>query len=87
MLHPDAEHHTVRFWLDLTRPHGIDDAWGFFRYMPLGAGRVLLTWGALVDVGAGIVRMFFEERLRSAVLSVPERVRGYMTQKHALARH
>lgn len=68
-----------RFWLDPSRPHGIDDAWGFFRLEPFsGAGgepRVLFTYGVLVDVGPGIVRDMFEERLRAALLSVPELVR------------
>lgn len=68
-----------RFWLDPSRPHGIDDAWGFFRLEPFsGAGgepRVLFTYAVLVDVGPGIVRDLFEERLRAALLSVPELVR------------
>lgn len=79
-----------RFWLDRTKPHGIADAWGFFRVAPLwddsgrlgtdgppGARRVLLTYGILVDVGPGIVRDLFEERLRTVVLTVPQRVREY----------
>jgi hypothetical protein len=69
----------VRFWLDPSKPHGIDDAWGFFRYEPFvgpsGEERVLLTYGVLVDVGPGIVRELFEERVRSALLSVPQLVR------------
>jgi carbon monoxide dehydrogenase subunit G len=85
-LRKDRDHRTVRFWLDPGRPHGIDDAWGFFRYDPMADGRTLLTWGALVDVGPGIVRTFFEERLRSAMMSVPDRVRGYLQKGHALAR-
>lgn len=68
-----------RFWLEPSHPHGIDDAWGFFRYQPFvtpaGEERVLLTYGVLVDVGPGVVRELFEERLRSALLSVPQLVR------------
>jgi hypothetical protein len=77
-----------RFWLDATKPHGIADAWGFFRVSPLRVGpagpfgapgtpRVLLTYGILVDVGPGIVRDLFEERLRTLVLTVPQLVRQY----------
>jgi hypothetical protein len=70
-----------RFWLDATKPHGIADAWGFFRVSPLQDGptapRVLLTYGILVDVGPGIVRDLFEERLRTLVLTVPQLVRQY----------
>lgn len=83
-----------RFWLDPTKPHGIADAWGFFRVSPLesdprelaadssamglgGTPRVLLTYGVLVDVGPGIVRDLFEERLRTLALKVPQLVRQY----------
>lgn len=74
----------VRFWLDPSRPHGIDDAWGFFRYEPFiapsGEERVLLTYGVLVDMGPGIVRDLFEERVRAALLSVPQLVRRQVAQ-------
>ncbi|MBX3223728.1 MAG: hypothetical protein KF795_24660 [Labilithrix sp.] len=74
----------ARFWLDPSRPHGIDDAWGFFRYEPFiapsGEARVLLTYGVMVDIGAGIVRDLFEERLRAALLSVPQLVRRQVAQ-------
>ncbi len=77
-----------RFWLDPTKPHGIADAWGFFRVSPVpdsatgadgspGAPHVLLTYGILVDVGPGLVRDLFEERLRTLVLAVPQLVRQY----------
>lgn len=73
-----------RFWLERSRPHGIDDAWGFFRIEPFtGAGgvpRVLLTYAVLVDVGPGLVREFFEERLRAALLSVPQLMRRYVAE-------
>ncbi len=73
----------LRFWLDPTKPHSIENAWGFFRYEPFtdasGAPRVLLTYGVLVDLGPGIVRDLFEERVRGAMLAVPARVRAYLT--------
>ncbi len=77
---PDGR--TVRFWLDPSKPHGIADAWGFFRIQPLpsaqpGVPRVLLTYGAMVDVGPGLVRELFEERVRAAMLTVPTNVRHY----------
>ena len=73
---------SVRFWLDRSRPHGIADAWGFFRVEPLadaadGSPRVLLTYGVLVDLGPGIMRDFFESRIQDGLLSVPERLRSY----------
>lgn len=71
-----------RFWLDQSKPHGIEDAWGYFRLQPVadgptGAPRVLLTYGILVDIGPGLVRDLFEERARQMALTVPQRVRQY----------
>jgi hypothetical protein len=70
-----------RFWLDRSKPHGIEDAWGYFRVEPLADGpngpRVLLTYGILVDVGPGLVRDLFEERLRQLALTVPQILRRY----------
>jgi hypothetical protein len=70
-----------RFWLDRSKPHGIEDAWGYFRLEPLPDGpagpRVLLTYGILVDIGPGLVRELFEERLRQLALTVPQLMRRY----------
>ncbi len=74
----------VRFWLDPSRPHDIVDAWGFFRVDPLpdtGSGvRSLVTYGVLVNLGPGIVRELFEERLRAVMLSVPQILRRYVAE-------
>jgi hypothetical protein len=78
----EAAGSVYRFWLDRSKPHGIEDAWGYFRLEPLsdgpnGAPRVLLTYGILVDVGPGLVRDLFEERLRQLALTVPQHLRQY----------
>jgi hypothetical protein len=76
----------VRFWLDRARPHGIDDASGFFRYETLaptssGKPRVLLTFGIWVDIGPGIVRSLFEGRIQRIILTVPQRLRAYLAER------
>jgi hypothetical protein len=81
-MRTDNEGRRVRFWLDRGRPHDIEDAWGFFRVEPMADGpdggpRVLLTYGILVDLGPGLVRDLFEERIRASILSVPNLVRQY----------
>ena len=74
----------VRFWLETSRLHEIDDAFGYFRIEPFtgprGEQRALLTYAVLVDIGAGIVRDLFEERVRTALLSVPQLVRRYVAE-------
>lgn len=85
-IRKEPERGRVRFWLDLSRPHAIEDAWGFFRYEALEpsdrqAPRTLMVYGALVDLGAGIIRELYEERLRRAMLAVPQLVRKYLARK------
>lgn len=79
----------LRFWMDGSLPHDIDDAWGFFRVTQFtsGAGeaRVLLTYGILVDVGPGLVRELFEEKVRTAMLSVPQRLRRHVAEQRRAA--
>jgi len=73
---------TIRFWLDLNRPHSIEDAWGYFRYQVVSAPgapcRLLVTYGALVDVGPGILRSLYESRVHAAMMTVPQRLRAYV---------
>jgi hypothetical protein len=81
-MRKDDDGRLVRFWVDRSRPHGIDDAWGFFRVTPLpdapdGSPRVLLAYGILVDLGPGLVRDFFESRIQASLLTVPTRLRAY----------
>ncbi|MFO0741348.1 MAG: hypothetical protein U0270_35965 [Labilithrix sp.] len=71
----------ARFWLEPSLPHGIEDAWGFFRWQPWGDNQTLLTYAILVDVGPGIVRDFFEDRFRAALLSVPQHVRRELADR------
>jgi hypothetical protein len=74
----------VRFWLETSRPHEIDDAFGYFRVESVesrtGTPKVLLTYAILVDVGPGIVRNMFEEKVRARLLSVPQLVRRYVAE-------
>jgi hypothetical protein len=75
------EGNVVRFWLDRSRPHGIEDAWGFLRAEPLDTARTLVTYGILIDMGAGLLRSLFEDRVRRLALTVPERVRGLLLER------
>jgi ribosome-associated toxin RatA of RatAB toxin-antitoxin module len=83
-LHRDGNE--VRFWLDRTRPHDIDDAWGFIRAQPLPDGRSLVTWAILVDMGNGMLRDMFESKVQEMALTVPERVKDEMSERTARGR-
>jgi len=73
----------VRFWMDPSRPHDIEDAWGFFRAEPLPNGRTLMTYGILIDMGSGLLRDMFEGRVRELALEVPDHVRDVVLQRIA----
>jgi hypothetical protein len=75
------EGNVVRFWLDANRPHDIEDLWGFFRAEPFDGGRALVTYGILIDIGAGLLRDLFEDRVRELALSVPQRARGVLRER------
>jgi hypothetical protein len=75
----------VRFWLEPSRPHDIEDVWGFLRTEPLEGRRQLVTFGILIDIGAGLMRDLFEERVRGIALTVLDRVRGLLIERRAAA--
>jgi hypothetical protein len=77
----------VRFWLDRRAHHDIDDAFGYFRFTELepsrdGRPRTLLTYAIAIDVGPGIVRDMFEERIRAASLALPRNLVARLSREH-----
>jgi len=75
---------TIRFWLDPSRPHDIKDVWGFFRIRPMPGGRSLITVGAALDLGDGLARMLFEDKIASLMLRAPRHIRAFV-EPRALA--
>jgi hypothetical protein len=65
----------VRFWLDPSKPHSVDDLWGFFRATRYDDQHSLVAVGALVNLGPGVLRMLFEERVQRSILRMPNRIR------------
>ncbi|UQA62425.1 SRPBCC family protein [Polyangium aurulentum] len=73
----------VRFWMDPGRPHDIGDCWGFFRVDPAKDGRTLLTYGALLHLEFGLIKLLFEEKIRGYALQTPALVRSYVEERRA----
>jgi hypothetical protein len=63
-----------RFWIDQHGDNDLADGWGFLRLTPLPAGKTLVTWGVLFDVGEGVTRALFEAKMQRAALDVPRRL-------------
>jgi hypothetical protein len=77
--------HVVRFWLDPSEPHGIDDAWGYFRATRYDDEHSLVSVGALVNLGPGLIRMLFEQRIQRSILRMPNRIRDTVEHRHPVA--
>ncbi|HTA93097.1 MAG TPA: SRPBCC family protein [Polyangiaceae bacterium] len=74
----------LRFSLDPTRPHDIEDVFGFFRVEPFGEGQSLVTVGAALNLGSGVASLFFSDAIERVVLSAPRQIREYV-EPHAFA--
>jgi hypothetical protein len=74
----------VRFWLDPSEPHSIDDVWGFFRATRYDDQYSLISVGALVDLGTGVIRMLFEERIARSILRTPNRIRDTVERTYGI---
>jgi hypothetical protein len=75
----------LRFWLDQKAPHDLRDVWGFFRVKPFGPGRTLLSVGAAVDLGDGLLRPLLEGKVRRAVLSSVTGIRDFVEPRRLAA--
>ena len=75
----------LRFRLDPTRPHGIHDVWGYLRARPFGRHHSMVTVAVALDVGPGMFRALFEERIQRVILGTPRQIRDYL-EPRALAR-
>jgi len=69
---------TIRFWMDPAQPHDIRDVWGFFRVQALPQGRALVTVAAALDLGDGLARLLFEDRIASMMLHAPRKIRAFV---------
>jgi hypothetical protein len=78
VLEQTADGNAIRFWLDPTRPHDIRDVWGFFRVERFGRDRTLVTVAAALDLGPGLTRALFEERVQRSILKTPLRIRSFV---------
>lgn len=74
----DAERDELRFWLDRARPHDIADVWGYFRVRRFDRDRSLITVAVALDVGPGLVRMFFEQRIQRLILATPRHIKDFV---------
>jgi hypothetical protein len=72
----------IRFWLDRSEPHDVDDAWGFLRADPWSkpqwiaamhapGPRSVITWGVLMRIDAAPLRRQLSQTIREYVMETP----------------
>lgn len=75
---------TIRFWLDPSRAHDISDVWGYFRVSAAPGGRALITVGVALDLGDGLARLLFEDKIARLLLRAPRQIRAFL-EPHSLS--
>jgi hypothetical protein len=73
----------VRFWMDPSFKHDLEDCWGYFKVQPLSSNTSMLTYGAALNLGFGFARMFFETQIQEYSMRTPELVRQYVEGRAA----
>lgn len=86
-LRIDAAHRDLAFALDATYPHDIDAAYGFFRIQPYRQGRTIVVFGGMLDIGDGLARLLFEERIHYWALRVPQELKRWVESPEGRRRY
>jgi hypothetical protein len=86
LMSPDAAHGRLPFHLDHTQPSAISDAYGELRVSPFGAGRSVVSFAIMVDVGDGLWAGLLRGEIHKWLLRVPEQLARYMTKQKRLGR-
>jgi hypothetical protein len=73
----------VRFHLDRSRRHDIDDVYGYFKVRRYDDRRSLVTVAAAVDIGSSFTTMLFGKHVQQVILSTPNVMRAYFARMEA----
>lgn len=74
----DQDRRDMTFVVDDSRPHDLDAAWGFYSVRPHAAGRTLLTYGVMADVGDGMLATLLGGSLQEWMLKAPWMVKRFV---------
>jgi hypothetical protein len=71
----------VRFWIDGRFRRDIADARGWFRLEPIPGDRTLISYVIMIDLGPGLFKRLFEDKIRNSALRPPLLVRRYFDNR------
>ncbi len=78
-LSPDGRPGELGFRLDRSRPHDIDDVYGYFKVERFDDERSVVTVAAAVDVGSSLTIFLFGKKVQDVILSTPHAMRDYFS--------
>ena len=77
----------LRFWLDPSRPHDVRDVFGYVRVTPFGPEKSLVTLAVALDMGPGIARALFSDRIERMILRAPAKIRDFVEPVRLTSAH
>jgi hypothetical protein len=86
-LVPSDKPGELTFQMDRSRPHDIDDVYGYFKVERFDDKRSLVTVAAAVDVGSDFTNLLFGKRVQEVILSTPYAMRTYFARTEPGSSH
>lgn len=74
----DPEKRVMMFRLDHSQGHEIRAGWGFLRVRPWKGGKAIVSFGAMVDIGDGVLVSIIRAAVRKDLLRIPANFKGYV---------
>jgi hypothetical protein len=85
-LSPDGRPGELGFHMDRSRPHDIDDVYGYFKVERVDDQHSIVTVAAAVDVGSSFTEFLVGKKVQDVILSTPHAMRDYFARSEAKAR-
>ena len=74
----DHDKRAMMFRLDHSQGHELRAGWGFLRVRPWKGGKTLVSFGAMVDIGDGVLVSIIRPAVRRDLLRIPTNFKGYV---------
>jgi len=74
----DPEKRVMMFRLDHSQGHELRAGWGFLRARAWKDGKTLVSFGAMVDIGDGVLVSIIRPAVRKDLLRIPTKFKGYV---------
>ncbi len=74
----DPQKRIMMFRLDHSQGHELRAGWGFLRARPWKGDKTLVSFGAMVDIGDGVLVSIIRPAVRKDLLRIPTKFKGYV---------